>query len=118
MKRDTIARVAKGKRPVYFQDAATDKLMAIVLTLVGELSVTRERLDAVERLLDEKGILDRDVIDRYEPDATSSAAREAARTEYIERVMRIVTMELQRTDSSGATESFTSTLAKMLAEDG
>ena len=52
---ERIARVAKGKRPRYFADPAVDKLHAIVMSLVGELSATRDRLDALERLLESGG---------------------------------------------------------------
>lgn len=117
MSRKPVSRVAKGKRPVYFADPATDKLMAIVLTLVEELSVTRERLDALERVLEAHGDLDRAELDRYRPDAVAKENRDTNRTAYIERVMRIVTMELQRPDESGATESFTSTLKQMMEGD-
>ena len=55
---------AKGKRPKYFDDPATDRTMSIVMALVGEVSVLRERLDTVERLLDAKGTITRDYIAR------------------------------------------------------
>ena len=40
-------RTAKGKKPGYFADPATDKLLQMVITLAGELSVVRDRLDLV-----------------------------------------------------------------------
>jgi hypothetical protein len=92
-----ISRVAKGKRPQYFSDPAIDKLLAIVLQLAGELSVTRERLDTVERLLAEDKVLDRDRVEGYEPAAEVAAEREAKRAEYIARVLRIVQAELEET---------------------
>ncbi len=42
-------RTAKGKKPQYFSDPAIDKLLSIVISMAGELSVTRERLDTVQR---------------------------------------------------------------------
>jgi hypothetical protein len=112
-----ISRVARGKRPVYFSDPAIDKLMSMLLAVVAELSVTRDRLDAVERLLHERGVLARGDVDAFEPDDAVRTERETSRAAFIERVMRVVSMELQRTDSSGATESFTSTLREMLEGD-
>jgi len=109
-----ISRTAKGKRPIYFSDPATDKLMAIVLSLVGELSVTRDRLDACERLLQERGVLSLKDIDQFTPDAQAQSERASARADYIQRVMRVVTMELQRPDEDGATETFSSALKDML----
>ena len=43
---------AKGARPKYFEDPATDRLLSIVMALAGEVAVVKERLDSVERLLD------------------------------------------------------------------
>lgn len=92
-----ISRVAKGKRPQYFADPATDKLLAIVLQLAGELSVTRDRLDTVERLLAEDKVLDRARIEDYQPAPEVEAEREAKRAAYIARVLRIVQAELEET---------------------
>ena len=60
-------RTAKGKKPQYFSDPAIDKLLSIVISMAGELSVTRERLDTVKRLLAEKKILTISEIDHYQP---------------------------------------------------
>jgi len=90
-----IARLAKGKKPQYFSDPATDKLLWMTLTLMEELSVTRDRLDAVERLLSKKRLLKLDEIDRYSPDAAAAAARAARRSAYVERMMRAVHAELE-----------------------
>ena len=40
---------ATGKRPAYFEDPAIDRLVSIVMAVVGELAVTRERLDTGEQ---------------------------------------------------------------------
>jgi len=90
-----IARLAKGKKPQYFSDPATDKLLWMTLTLMEELSVTRDRLDAVERLLSKKRLLKLDEIDRFAPDAAAAAARAARRSAFVERMMRAVHAELE-----------------------
>ena len=109
---ESLPRVAKGKRPLYFRDPATDKLMGTVLSLVGELAVTRDRLDALERRLERDGTLSRAALD--ELDAEAVAERDADRAAYIRRVMRVVTMELGRTDDDGATDTFSSELERLL----
>ena len=101
-----LPRVAKGKRPQYFADPATDKLFAIVMSLVAELSVTRERLDTLERLLSQGGTVTLEDIENYEPESDVAEAREARRTAYIERVFRVMQMELEEVDSGGSTASF------------
>ena len=112
-----LGRVAKGKRPLYFHDPATDKLMAIVVSLVGELAVTRDRLDALERLLEAEGRLSRDKLDRVEFDDSVTAERDRSRHDYIRRVMRIVTMELERPGEDGATETFTARLDELMRDN-
>ena len=97
-----IARVAKGKKPQYFSDPATDKLLWMTVTLMEELSVTRDRLDTVERLLGKKRVLKRDEIDNYKPDTRSAAERDQRRKAFIDRMMRAVHAELEEATSRGA----------------
>lgn len=92
-----LARVAKGKRPQYFSDPAIDKLLSIVMTLAGELSVTRDRLDTLERMLDSRGVIGAEDLEAWEPDDAAAQARETARRAYLARVLRAVEMELQET---------------------
>ena len=91
-----IAKVAKGKRPQYFSDPAIDKLLNMVLTLAGELSVTRDRLDTLERLLEQHGVVDQASVDAFKPDEQAAAQRSQRRAAYLERVMRTVQMELEQ----------------------
>ncbi len=90
-----IARVAKGKRPQYFSDPAIDKLLWMTVSLMEELSVTRDRLDAVERLLERKKTLRRGEVENFVPGAAAAAERYSRRAASIERVMRVVQAELE-----------------------
>lgn len=90
-----IARVAKGKKPQYFSDPAIDKLLWMTLTLMEELSVTRDRLDTVERLLARKRVLTSKEISAWKADSRAAAERAERRADYVERVMRAVHAELE-----------------------
>ncbi|MGB3753346.1 MAG: hypothetical protein WA954_05535 [Parerythrobacter sp.] len=79
---------AKGERPAFFDEPALDRLYSVVFALVGEVSVLRERLDTVERLLDAKGTIDRADIEAYEPDRDEGEERGLATRAYIARIMR------------------------------
>jgi predicted nucleic acid-binding Zn-ribbon protein len=85
-----MLKTAKGKRPVYLDDPQIDQLLTIVMALTGELSVQRERLDTIERLLAAKGILSAAEIDAYEPAEEVAKEREHWRAEYIARVLRVL----------------------------
>lgn len=94
---DVLARVnapAKGKRPAYFDDPAMDRLVSIVMALMGELSVTRERLDTVERLLALTGTLDPAAIDGFTPDRDAALARGRAARELVSRCLRGVEQDM------------------------
>ncbi len=86
---------AKGKRPEYFDDPATDRLMSIVMALVAEVSVLRQRNDTVERLLETNGTLNRADIETYTPDAEAGYERGVETRAYIARVMRGVTQAME-----------------------
>ena len=95
---DWIARAgkrAKGRRPDYFDDPAIDRLLSMVLSLVGEVSAVRDRLDTVERLLDAKGTISREDIERYAPDRDAGEERGLATKAYIARIMRGFQQELE-----------------------
>jgi hypothetical protein len=95
---DWIARAgkkAKGKRPAYFEDPALDRTLSIVMALVGEVSVMRERMDTLERLLAAKGSISRADIEAYEPDKAAARERGLITREYIFRVMRAVQQDME-----------------------
>ncbi len=95
---DWIARAgakAKGKRPQYFDDPANDRTLSIVMAIAGELSVLRERLDTVERLLDAKGSVSRADIETYVPDRAAAAERGLLTKEYVARIMRGVQQDME-----------------------
>ena len=85
---DWIARAgarAKGRRPEYFEDPATDRLLSMVLALAAEVSALRERLDTVERLLERNGAIDRSAIETYVPDRAAGEERGLATKAFIAR---------------------------------
>ncbi|MBM4238137.1 MAG: hypothetical protein FJ154_01235 [Gammaproteobacteria bacterium] len=100
-----LARVAKGKKPQYFSDPAIDKLLSMTLTLMEELSVTRDRLDTVERLLASKKLLRRAEIEGWKPDPKAEAERLAARGRYVDRMMRAMHVELEEIAGRGMPKS-------------
>lgn len=90
-----LPRAAKGRRPQYFQDPAVDKLHLMVMALIEELSVTRDRLDTVERLIEKHGLFDVGEIEDYFPDLKADAERTQRRIAYIRRVMKGITDEIE-----------------------
>lgn len=84
---------ARGARPYYFENPDIDRLMTIVMSIAEEATVTRERLDTIERLLEAQGILSRADIEAWTPDEAADAERETMRQKAIERILRIMVEE-------------------------
>ena len=113
---DWIARAgakAKGKRPAYFADPATDRTLSIVMALAGEISVMRERMDTIERLLDAKGAISRSDIEAYVPDTAAGKERGLLIKDYIARIMRGVQQDME---ALAETEPTVEELSKTLQE--
>ncbi|MFZ9708828.1 MAG: hypothetical protein ACO3CV_04205 [Steroidobacteraceae bacterium] len=73
----------------------------MTLTLMEELSVTRDRLDTVERLLAKKRVLTRREIDQWRADSAAAAERASRRAAYVDRMMRAVQAELEEQTGAG-----------------
>ena len=90
---------AKGKRPHFFKDRDVERLLNITMALAMEQAVTRQRLDALERVLAQKGLLDLQELARFTPDPEAEAQRTLWMKEYIARVLRIVQQETEAMES-------------------
>lgn len=89
-----------GDRHVtFFDDPVKDHLLRAVITLAGELSVTRERLDSLEAQLAEGGALDREALNRRLPDSATAQAREAIRQKLLARLLEPLVARLSDSDS-------------------
>jgi hypothetical protein len=95
---DWIARAgtrAKGKRPNTLNDFNAERTLSIVLAIAGEVSVLKERLDTVERLLDAKGTISRADIEAWQPTGDAAYERAVMAKEYVARIMRGVQQEME-----------------------
>lgn len=86
MNLDRKAR-SKGSQPVVFESETVDALAGLVLALMGEVVVLKDRLDANERLLKAAGLHGPADIDTFAPDEEARAYRGAYRQGIYERVL-------------------------------
>lgn len=99
---DTIALAgsrAKGKRPYFFKDPDVERVLSIAMVIAMEHAVTRQRLDALERLIEQKGVFTRQELEQFAPDAAAEAQRTRWTQEYIARVLRIVQQDTEAMQS-------------------
>jgi len=85
-----LPRDPKGTRAQFYDDPAIDQLMAIVAALTAEVSVAFERIETLERLLEQGGALDRAAVEAYRPGEAESAERFRKREELIQRVFQVL----------------------------
>lgn len=109
-----VNAAANGKRPYFFDNADIDRLIAMLLAMAGELAVTRERLDTVERLLARQGNLARSDIDNFRPSDAEADERGRWHLEYLSRIFRVLQQE-QELMARGAAEPSSEEVSKELA---
>jgi hypothetical protein len=96
MATDDIVRLATPRRAIPNEDPEVGRLSAMVMALLGELTVTRERLDTVERLLEAAGTLRQSDIEAFDPQGPVAAEREQLRKRQIGKVLRPFRLDLEK----------------------
>lgn len=81
----------------FFDDPMIDELLRAVTNLTMELSITRERLQTVEILLQEKSHIDRAAIDDASLNLEIEQERAADRAKLIESILGPIVARLERT---------------------
>jgi hypothetical protein len=111
---EALARASNkpaGKRPYFLEDREVERVLAITMAVAQELAVARERIDTLERLLEAKGVVARDEIERFHPTADQAAERGLWMQEYLTRVLRIVQQEAEAIDANAAGDLYSEEVA-------
>jgi hypothetical protein len=80
-------RRSLGSQPVVFNNKETDALASLVLSLLGEVMVLKDRVDANERLLEKHGLHGPADVDEFAPDDAARQHRSAYRQKIYDRVL-------------------------------
>ena len=91
-----LPRVAKGKKPIFLDERSIDNLMAMIMTLTQEISVLRDRLDTIEKLLVSKKAITLEDIETFEPDDDLVEERRDRRQMLLKRVLLPIDKELEK----------------------
>ena len=86
---------SKGQRPYFFDNPAVERVLNITMAVATETAVLHERLDTIERLLAQKGLLSKAEIESFVPEDEAAAERQLWHTRYTARLLRIVQQELE-----------------------
>jgi hypothetical protein len=97
-------RVATGpKRPRYLVDRDLDRMMIMLVALMGEVSSLRDRIDTHEALADAGKTNKTDEVEQYAITKERHSRREEIRMAMVRRVFRVLMEELE---SGKSTSSF------------
>ena len=99
-------KIIKGKRPSFFETPGVDYLMHMVIVLSQELSVTRDRLDTLERLIEQKDIIKPSDLNDYNPDQQCLEKREANRQALISSLFSVMNQEAAELEAKDTKQRF------------
>jgi len=83
-----IPLTAKGKRPSFFDESAVDQVVTMMLEMMAELWVVKERVYTLEKVLGEAGIAAKEQIEACKLSEDDVAELEGTRRKYVETIMR------------------------------
>lgn len=112
----TLPKKAKGARPYFFEDPTQDKLLAMLMGLVGEVSVLADRVDTLERLLMAQGVLPEGSVDTFVADATVRDQRDAKREQLLRNVLRIIAQDGEDPDAGQPNDPAYESVVKKIEE--
>jgi hypothetical protein len=105
----------KGKRPYFLDNRDSERLMTIVMALAQEVSVMRERMDTIERLLEKKKTISRKDIEAFAPSKAEAAERGAWTQEFLARILR--TLQQEREALAAVDDQYSEDVAEELARN-
>jgi hypothetical protein len=99
-------RHARGARPKFYTEPGLDQAMSMILVLASELSVLRDRIDAIERVGTRHGIDFAKEIDGLTLDQAALDAREERRQSLLQRLYYLVRKEARELTDSDDSEKY------------
>ena len=98
-KNDAVVRsvaAQAGPRSRFLLPSDSDELLGITLALAGEVTTLYERLDTLERVIEQELGLPRDRLDGFTATPADLAERSRWHDAFVNRLMRSLTQELAR----------------------
>jgi len=87
---------AMPRHPIEGDHPEIARLSEMVLALLGELTIVSDRLDTVERLLEQGSSMPRAAIESFAPDSEALAQRDQRRARQIAKVFRPLRDDAER----------------------
>tara|TARA_B100000780_G_scaffold278859_1_gene254076 strand:+ start:3070 stop:3414 length:345 start_codon:yes stop_codon:yes gene_type:complete len=111
-----IPMIPKGVRTKFFDDGAMDKVVTMMLEMMTELWVVKERVYALEKVLDKGGMSTISELEDYRFSKVETAELEAARRVFVKTIMRA--LETDFVDRASVQSGVDNTTDAMSRDDG
>ena len=79
----------KGARPQYFDDPGMEAIVSTLVTVTSELWVLNERVQTLEKLLEDRKVLEKDAISKYQSSPEERSVRSKDASSFVARVLRV-----------------------------
>lgn len=109
-------KIIKGKRPEFYDTPGVDYLMHMVLVLAQELSATRDRLDTIERVSEEKALFSVQDLENYKPDQQALESREENRQKFLSNFYSVMAQEAAEISSGDTKQRFEQVIDELATE--
>jgi len=83
-----IPMTPRSRRPSFFDDSAADQIVTMMLEMMAELWVVKQRVHTLEKVLGETGISVSEQIEKYQLNEEDLAELEGTRRKFVETIMR------------------------------
>jgi len=87
---NSLPRVPKGKRATFYAEPGVDQLYGVVAALAAELWAARERIDTLERVLEQSGVMPPNAVEGFAAGPELAARRQQDREAFIQRVFQVL----------------------------
>ena len=88
-----IPLTTRGKRPNFFDNAGQDQTVSMILELMTELWVVKERQFRLEKVLEQHGINAAEELEANTLDEAAVEALESSRRQFVETILRTLNTE-------------------------
>jgi len=92
-KRSTSRNASRKRQSLFLEDASIDRVLAMVLTLSGELWALRERVLALESVARRKGFASAEELDNYEFSDQEAAQLAGLRRDFLGSLFGLLSAE-------------------------
>lgn len=82
-------------KAVYLDNLHSDNLMSALVTFGAEFWALKRRVMVIEKLMDDKKLVSKEMVEAYQPTGAELAAWDSARDDFIERVFSVLTRNVE-----------------------